>query len=77
MQESKNPQLLYQKSDLILKIQVVDNGRRKLFKAEVNMMDKVKVAKIFNLLRLKFNVTIPQDLKEEVSGWDKLALGWN
>lgn len=75
MQESKNPQLLYQKSDLILKIQVVDNGRRKLFKAEVNMMDKVKVAKIFNLLRLKFNVTIPQDLKEEVSGWDKLALG--
>jgi len=77
MPENNNPQVLYQKSDLILKIQVVDNGRRKLFKAEVNMMDKVKVAKIFNLLRLKFNVTIPQDLKEEVSGWDKLALGWN
>ena len=75
MPENNNPQVLYQKSDLILKIQVVDNGRRKLFKAEVNMMDKVKVAKIFNLLRLKFNVTIPQDLKEEVSGWDKLALG--
>ena len=74
MQETKKPQLLYQKADLILKIQVVDSGRRKLFKAEVNILDKKAVADIFNLLNLKFNIGMPKDLKEELTGWDKLAL---
>ncbi len=74
----KNPQLLYQTADFILELQVVDTSRRKLFKAKVNIMDKVALAKVFSLLKLKFNITIPKDLKEEVdaqSAWDELSLG--
>ena len=73
-----NPQLLYQKSDLILKIQVVDSSRRKLYKIEVNMLNKEKVAEVFETLKLKFNIDIPKGLKAEVdnqTAWDQLGLG--
>lgn len=77
-QKVKNPQLLYQTADFILELQVVDSGRKKLFKAKVNIMDKVAITKVFSLLKLKFNLSIPKDLKEEVnnqSAWDELSLG--
>lgn len=76
--KKSNPQLIYSKADLILKIQVVDGGRRKLFKADINILDKKEIAKVFSLLKLKFNMTIPKELKgviEAQSAWDKLSLG--
>ena len=75
----QNPQILYQRvGTIILKIQVVDSSRRKLFKTEVNLLDKEKVARVFETIKLKFSLEIPQKLKEEVkaqNAWDGLSLG--
>jgi len=71
----QSPKLLYQKADLILKVQVVDGGMRKLFKANINILDKKGIARLFETLRLKFDIKMPETLKEELNGWDALKLG--
>ena len=73
---NRNLQLIYNKgADLILRIEVVDEGRRKVFRSACSITDKKRLRNIFEFLKIKFNIEIPRKLKKDVTGWDSLCLG--
>ena len=67
----QSPQLVWSIADLILKIQITDSSGKKFFKGSCSILDKKKLNDIFKLLKMKYGLNIPKNLKED-SAW---ALG--
>ena len=69
---NKNFQFLFSTNDLLLKIQVVDSGGKKYFKETCSVLNKKRIKKILKLISLKYNVNIPENLNEDIYGWENL-----
>ena len=59
----------YKVSEFILKIQVVDTSGQKFFKDSCSILNKKRLNDIFNILKRKYDISIPKGLIEE-TGWN-------
>lgn len=59
----------YKVSEFILKIQVVDTSGQKFFKDSCSILNKKRLNDIFNILKKKYDISIPKGLIEE-TGWN-------
>ena len=61
--------MVYSVADLILRVQVVDRGRKKVFKDECSINNRKELKRIFGVLKYKYDIEIKNQIKKDV-GWD-------
>ena len=59
----------YNPSSLILKIEVVDGSMKKLYKASCNILNKKELNRLFQTLKVKFDMDIAESLNEDTGLW--------
>jgi len=69
MEQLQNLEYDYNTSTLILEIRVVDGGMRKLYRDKCSIFNKKELSRIFQTLKVKFNIDVPESLKEDTGLW--------